>query len=187
MASSREESPQTGPSFLTLNLLGNSRHSELQRVTASYSELLRQPSTERWDNHPIRRFVGVFLARVNVGPKPWENSHVRGSSLASWKPCKQRRFESGERERAESSAGRMTGSLPRIRADGRRITPKAPGFESVVPDCQGHLPDWGSLTGPIASSRVSDPRITLNRTWEPWWSGQSTLLARHGRACGDPH
>ena len=69
-----------------------------QRVTASYSELLRQPSTERWDNHPIRRFVGVFLARVNVGPKPWENSHVRGSSLASWKPCKQRRCESGERE-----------------------------------------------------------------------------------------
>lgn len=183
MASSREESPQTGPSFLTLNLLGNSRHSELQRVTASCCDSqARKGGTTilyegLWACFLLGLMSGQSLGKTVMSVAPaW-----RAGSLASREGVKV------ERERAESSAGRMTGSLPRIRADGRRITPKAPGFESVVPDCQGHLPDWGSLTGPIASSRVSDPRITLNRTWEPWWSGQSTLLARHGRAWGDPH
>lgn len=48
VASSREESPQTGPSFLTLNLLGKL---SAQRVTASFCD---SQARKRWDNHPTK-------------------------------------------------------------------------------------------------------------------------------------
>lgn len=108
-----------------------------------------------------------FLLGLISGQRLGKTLNTVNSHACGWLQLASREGLGVDRESIrgpESSAGRMIGSLARIRADGRRTTPKAPGFESVVPDCQGLLPDWGALTGPIASSRVSDLSWDTNHT-----------------------
>lgn len=77
--------PANGTLLFDFEPSGQSRQSELQRVAATAKH-------GKCGTVTLRRFVGVFLPRANIGTKAWK---VAMAVAPAWRAWKQRRFRSG--------------------------------------------------------------------------------------------